>query len=165
MGSDPSSSEVQSCLVTLIVARKLNNYKPNTYYHILNRGHNKKVVFRQDKDKATFLNYLFFYSKEFNIEVDSYCLMRTHFHLILKTNEYPTQLSRMMQVFMTKFCIYINKKYHMVGAVFQGRYKKREIRDFGDLITVRRYLRDNPVKKGYVERPGDYKWMRIGGLS
>jgi hypothetical protein len=51
----------------------------------------------------------------------------------------------------------------MVGAVFQGRYKKREIRDFEDLITVRRYLRNNPVKKGYVEWPGDYRWMKIKG--
>jgi hypothetical protein len=49
----------------------------------------------------------------------------------------------------------------MVGAVFQGRYKKREIRDFEDLIMVRRYLQNNPVKKGFVERPGDYKWMKI----
>jgi REP element-mobilizing transposase RayT len=87
--------------------------------------------------------------------------MRTHFHLILKTGKDPEQLSRMMQAFMTKFCIYINKRYHMVGAVFQGRYKKREIRDFEDLIMVRRYLQNNPVKKGFVERPGDYKWMKI----
>jgi len=50
----------------------------------------------------------------------------------------------------------------MVGAVFQGRYKKREIRGFEDLITVRRYLRQNPVKKGFVEKHGDYKWMKIG---
>jgi putative transposase len=147
------------------MARKRNNYKSNTYYHIYNRGHNKKVVFRQDRDKATFINHLFYYSKKYNIEVDSYCLMRTHFHLIIKTPKYPTQLSKMMQAFMTKFCIYINKKYHMVGAVFQGRYKKREIRDFEDIITVRRYLQQNPVKKRYVERPGDYKWMRIEGQS
>ena len=143
------------------MARKPNNYKSHTYYHIFNRAHNKKVLFRQDRDKATFINYLFLYSKKFNIKVDSYCLMRTHFHLILKTNEYPKQLSRMMQAFMTKFCIYINKKYHMVGAVFQGRYQKREIKDSGDLTTVRRYLQNNPVKTGYVERPGDYRWMRI----
>jgi REP element-mobilizing transposase RayT len=145
------------------MARKLNNYKPNTYYHIFNRGHNKKVVFRQDRDKATFINNLFFYSKKFNIEVDSYCLMRTHFHLILKTGRYPKHLSGMMQAFMTKFCVYINKKYHMVGAVFQGRYKKREIKDFEDLLIVRTYLWQNPVKKEFVESPGDYKWMRIGG--
>lgn len=49
----------------------------------------------------------------------------------------------------------------MVGAVFQGRYQKREIKDSGDLTTVRRYLQNNPVKTGYVERPGDYRWMRI----
>ena len=144
------------------MARKRNNYRPYTHYHIYNRGHNKKILFRQDRDKSTFINNLSFYSKKFNIEIDSFCLMRTHFHLILKTNSYPTQLSKMMQAFMTKFCIYINKKYNMVGAVFQGRYKKREIRDFEDLITVRRYLRQNPVKKGYVEKPGDYKWMKIG---
>lgn len=71
----------------------------------------------------------------------------------------------MMQAFMTKFCIYINKKYHMVGAVFQGRYKKREIKGIEDLVIVRRYLRQNPVIKGYVEKPGDYKWMRIGGQT
>lgn len=145
------------------MARKPNNYKPNTYYHIFNRGHNKKVVFKQDQDKATFISNLFLYSKKFNIKVDSYCLMRTHFHLILKTGRYPKQLSEMMQAFMTKFCIYINKKYHMIGAVFQGRYKKREIEDFEDLLIVRAYLWQNPVKKGFVEDPGDYKWMRIRG--
>jgi hypothetical protein len=53
----------------------------------------------------------------------------------------------------------------MTGAVFQGRYKKREIIDFIDLVTVRRYLQQNPVKKRYVERPGDYKWMKIGGQT
>jgi hypothetical protein len=53
----------------------------------------------------------------------------------------------------------------MVGAVFQGRYKKREIKGIEDLVIVRRYLRQNPVIKGYVEKPGDYKWMRIGGQT
>jgi REP element-mobilizing transposase RayT len=147
------------------MARKRNNYKPYTHYHIYNRGHNKKVVFRQDIDKATFINNLIYYAKKFNIKIDSYCLMRTHFHLILKTDKYPTQLSKMMQAFMTRFCIYINKKYHMVGAVFQGRYKKREVKSIEDLIILRNYLRQNPVKEGFVERFGDYKWMRIGGQT
>lgn len=147
------------------MARKRNNYKSNTYYHIFNRGHNKKIVFRQEKDKTVFIKYLNWYTSKYKITIDSYCIMRTHFHLILKTNKYPKQLSSMMQAFMTKFCIYTNKKYHMTGAVFQGRYKKREIIDFIDLVTVRRYLQQNPVKKRYVERPGDYKWMKIGGQT
>jgi REP element-mobilizing transposase RayT len=145
------------------MGRKKNNYKANTYYHIFNRGHNKKRVFRQQIDNVVFIKYLYKYSKRYNITVDSYCIMRNHYHLILKTGSKPKDLSRMMQAFLTKFSKYINNKYKMVGAVFQGRYKKREVKDFEDLIMLRRYLRQNPVKDGFVVNPDDYKWMRLGG--
>lgn len=144
------------------MGRPKNNYKPNTYYHIFNRGHNKRVVFRQRADNDFFIKNLYIYANKFGIKIDSYCIMRNHFHLIVKTGRNPENLSKMMQSFLTKFCRYINNKYKMVGAVFQGRYKKREVKDVDDLLTLRSYLRQNPVKEGFVSNPEDYKWMEIG---
>jgi putative transposase len=147
------------------MGRTKNNYKVYSFYHIFNRGHNKKFVFRDSSDNKFFIRNLYMYAKKYKIKIDSYCLMRNHYHLIVRTGLDPTNLSRMMQAFGTKVSKHINYKYKTVGAVFQGRYKKRLIRDLDDLISLRSYLRQNPVKEGFVANPEDYKWMRIEGQT
>lgn len=147
------------------MGRPRNNYKANTYYHIYNRGHNKKIIFRESVDNMFFIKNLYNYGKKYKIDIDSYCIMRNHFHIIIKTGSEPTDLSKMMQAFLTKVSRYFNCKYKMVGAVFQGRYQKRLINDESDLKSIRSYLERNPVKKGFVVNSDDYKWMRIGGQT
>ena len=61
---------------------------------------------------------------------------------------------------MTKFTMYINRKHKRVGHVFQGRYKANLIKTEKDLIRVKDYIRNNPVREGWVEDPEDYRWMR-----
>ncbi|KKS80039.1 MAG: hypothetical protein UV54_C0018G0009, partial [Candidatus Beckwithbacteria bacterium GW2011_GWA2_43_10] len=36
----------------------LKIYKPNSYYHIYNRGVDKRTLFKNTQDYAVFLNYL-----------------------------------------------------------------------------------------------------------
>jgi REP element-mobilizing transposase RayT len=141
--------------------RKTRSYKPNAYYHVYNRGNNKKIVFRNEKDKSFFIGNLISYSKKYKITLESYCIMRNHYHIILKTGVRPEQLSRMMQAFSTQFAQYINRKYNLVGHVFQGRYQAKYLRRRNDLLRTKKYLKSNPVKASYTERAEDYRWLKI----
>jgi putative transposase len=141
--------------------RKKRNFKQHSYYHVYNRGNRKKPVFIDTQDKAIFIRYLEMYTKRFNIGLVGYCLMYNHYHLILKTKNDPQALPKMMQAFKTKFCIYFNKKYGLVGHVFQGRYKAVYVAPNWNLERIKNYLRNNPVKEGLVKHPNDYRWLRI----
>jgi len=58
----------------------------------------------------------------------------------------------------TRYTIFFNKKYNLVGHLFQDRFKSIMI-DFEEYFwQVSRYIPLNPVKDGLVEKPEGYKW-------
>ena len=143
------------------MSRKGRDFRKNTYYHIYNRGNNKAKVFREPDDKRIFLDFLYKYNREYKIRIEAYCIMESHFHLVIKTGVCPYKLSLLMQRFMTTYCMYINRKYKRVGHVFQGRYNAKPIDSDDGLTRVKEYLLENPVKAGLVQHAQDYKWTRV----
>jgi putative transposase len=95
------------------------------------------------------------------IVVEGYCLMPNHFHLLVKPEICGSDISKMMQFAMTKFGVYINKKYNLVGRAFQGTYKHRRISDLEDLKNVKEYFRNNPIEAKMVSKPEYYKWLKV----
>ena len=87
--------------------------------------------------------------------------MDNHYHLLIKIGSDPKELSKFMQRFLTSFCLYINKKYSLVGHVFQGRYKAVLIRNNSYKRSVIKYLKENPVKAKYARVWHQYRWMEL----
>ena len=107
----------------------LKRYGDQTYYHIYNRGVEKRNVFREDIDYLVLLNYI----KEAllpepeippdtplikiklvnhfdkNIELVAFCLMPNHYHLLLKQANKDSMEKFMRSVF-TRYSMYFNKK-------------------------------------------------------
>ncbi|MDD3474565.1 MAG: transposase [Candidatus Dojkabacteria bacterium] len=135
-------------------------YKTNTHYHLYNRGNRKQIVFYSSKDYQRFLDYLKYYSNKYNIEIGAYCLMPNHFHLAVRSLQKGEDISKMMQSFMTKYCIYVNLKYQMVGRTFQGTYKHKELEDIYDYNRLMKYFRNNPVEAGMVKDGEFYRWLK-----
>lgn len=140
---------------------KLRNYKRNTYYHVFNRGNRKQLVFYKEGDYQFFIDKMSEYLKFFNIRIDAYCLMPNHFHLLIYSGKRPEEISLFMHRFMTSFCMYENNSKNLVGRTFQGVYKVREIEDDEDFRSIVNYLRNNPIKEGFVEKAEYYKWLHI----
>ena len=148
-------------------------YVKNGYYHIYNRGVEKRVVYQDIQDYKVFLGYLREYlskpdenSKKdmvfftlqgqtfkgikrspknyFNeIELIAYCLMPNHFHLLLKQNQ-PHSLEKFMKSLTSRYSIYFNKKYDRQGSLFQGRYRGVLVNDEPYLLHLSRYIHLNP---------------------
>jgi REP element-mobilizing transposase RayT len=142
------------------MSRSKRNYRVNTYYHLYNRGNRKQKVFYSDSDYQNFLDTIFYYAEMYSIHIEAYCLMPNHFHLVVKSCNRGSDISRFMQSAMTKFCVYINVKYDLVGSTFQGTYKNTVLEDTYALLRVKKYLRNNPVEAGMVTNYIYYKWLK-----
>jgi REP element-mobilizing transposase RayT len=67
------------------MARKLRVEFPGAIYHLLNRGDRREEIFRDDQDRARFLETLAETCAKTGWQVQAFCLMPNHFHLVVET--------------------------------------------------------------------------------
>lgn len=135
-------------------------YHTDGIYHVFNRGNRKNDIFSWNSDRNFYEKKLIYLTKVCGIELISYCLMDNHYHLALKQGE-GEKISKLMQRLGTSYSKFFNTKYQLVGHTFQGRYGARHVRTQRDLSGVLRYIRNNPVRAGYVYNPEHYRWYYI----
>ncbi len=137
--------------------------KSNTgIYHVILRGHNRQVIFKDEEDATRFLHTLKKYQEPGDYLVYAYCLMSNHLHLLLK--EEKEELGIIMRRVGASYVYWYNWKYERCGHLFQDRFKSEAVEDDQYFLTVLRYIHQNPVKAGLVKEPGDYKWSSYNEL-
>src|SRR3989344_6640247 len=119
------------------------------FYHIYNRGNDKKVIFHDKQDYDYFIGSLYISNSKdnfnlydlkrelifnvFNIDTENklvsigaYALMPNHFHILLTQKE-DGGISKFMQKLSTSYAMYYNKKYNRTGSLFQGKFKAQHL--------------------------------------
>lgn len=167
----------------------LKEYEAGGYYHLYNRGVNKRLIFKNQQDYSTFISYLQFYLSPPNrrglsstdrlpvrpshqlknyadeIELLAYCLMPNHYHLMLKQNT-DYGISHFMSSVITKYVRYFNTRYNRIGPLFQGRYKAVHVTNESQFIYLSKYIHRNPLDLPAFEddprRLGSYKYSSYG---
>lgn len=148
---------------------------PNEFYHIYNRGVEKRDIFMNNEDRIRFLRCL----KEFNngnnialrdltnyigvgetygvsvrkrkkefdpiVDIVCFCLMPNHFHLILR-ELILGGVSMFMRKLGNGYTGYFNLKYERVGSLFQGVYKAKHINTDEFFKHLVLYIHNNPVE-------------------
>lgn len=141
--------------------RNYTIYKPNCFYHVYNRGNRKELIFFNVMDYSKFLQILDEKAKKVDLIVYGYCLMPNHFHLLIKLGFDLGDVSTFMQSSMTSYSKFVNKRYHIVGRLFQGPFMVKRLDGVEDVLKVIKYFQNNPVKAGLVKNYEDYRWLRI----
>jgi putative transposase len=122
------------------------------WYHVLNRGIEKRTIFRGVSSYEHFLVLLSKLPQRFELSVHGYVLMPNHYHLQVETPK--ANLSRAIQWLNVSYSIWFNKKYQRVGPLFQGRFKAI-LHDWASHgLTINRYIHLNPVR---VRRLGGHE--------
>jgi putative transposase len=138
------------------MARKRRIEFPGALYHVIARGNNRQVTFKDDQDYKVYIDRLKRYQQRYNFVLYAYTLMSNHVHLIVETDIIP--LSKIMQGIQQSYTLYFHNKYKTVGHLFQGRYKAILIQREVYLQELVRYIHLNPFKASLVENPDDYSW-------
>lgn len=129
-------------------------------YHLYNRGVNRGAIFFNDK------NYHFFL---FNIdryvlpimELVAYCLMPTHYHLLIRVKETSevlktSEVSTAMMKLSVSYTKAINHAYDRVGPLFQGAFQAKHVDTAAYLWHLVGYIHLNPVQSGLVQSPDEW---------
>src|SRR5262245_8762325 len=99
---------------------------PGVPLHLVQRGHNRSVVFLDTHDYRYYRQLLFETSRRFNCAIHAYVLMTNHVHLLLTPND-ERGVPRMMQNLGRKFVRRINTRSGRTGSLWEGRYKSMTI--------------------------------------
>jgi REP element-mobilizing transposase RayT len=129
-------------------------------YHLFNRGNHKKKIFFSERDNIHFLSRLYEIADQTHISIYVHCLMPNHYHLTARQLS-TVSISILMHRFGISYTMYMNKKYHLVGHLFQGKFQAKRILNVLQLRRLIQYIKQNPVEAGLVKRPEDYRWLYI----
>ena len=134
--------------------RKARVKSRSGYTHLIVRGIGQQVLFEAPEDYQFYLGILERYSRETDVRVYAYCLMENHVHLLVC--DVNGQMALMMKKLGVRYSQYFNRKYKRQGHLFQDRYLSEPIDDERYLLTVFRYILNNPQKVGLCA--ADYEW-------
>jgi len=151
------------------------------YYHLYNRGIDKRIIFKSKKDYERFMMLLYVSNsneeffrldnlinqqhKKFNqilalnkseplVSIGAWCLMPNHFHLMVK-QEVDGGITRFMRKTGVGYSMFFNIKYQRKGSLFGGLFKSKLIGENDDYMKqLFGYIHINPLD---IEFP-DWKY-------
>jgi len=141
----------------VIILARVSRQKSNSgIYHVMLRGINKQIIFEDDEDRLRFLETLEYYRDICKFKLYSYCLMDNHVHILIK--EIDESISSIIKKLCSSYVYWYNHKYQRCGHLFQDRFKSEVVESDIYLLTVIRYIHQNPLKAGIIKNIMDSKW-------
>jgi len=124
------------------------------YYHVFNRGVDKRDIFNTKAQQYFFFRRLFLLNStntsklianqrskrkdkeiiangERLVSIVAYCLLPNHFHLLLRQNV-DNGISQFMQRLGTSYTKFFNQEENRSGSLFQGKFKAMHLS--GDFV-------------------------------
>ena len=137
--------------------RRPRSISPNLPVHIVQRGVNRRSVFRHLNDYRSYLAALRETSTEYDVSIHAYVLMTNHVH-ILANPSHANSISKMMQQLGRKYVCYFNKRHDRTGTLWEGRFRSSVVLSDRYLFACYRYIELNPVRAGLVATAREYRW-------
>lgn len=125
-------------------------------HHVVQRGHNRQVVFAATEDFERYLADLRELKETFGIRLYAYCLMTNHVHLLLGPRESPAALGSFMKALAGRTTRYRNRLERRSGTLWESRYKSSLVQADSYLLACCRYIELNPVRARMVPSPQSY---------
>ena len=145
---------------------------PDTFYHIYNRGINGENLFVEERNYRHFLEKYAHYIEPV-AETYAYCLLRNHFHLLVRIRTEDEQLaygtdltgfgnlsgrrreprhaSRQFGNLFNAYAKAINKAYGRYGSLFCRPFKRIPVTSAPYFVRLTAYIHRNAQHHGFVE--------------
>ena len=144
------------------------SFAPGEYYHLYNRGNDKRKIFHDKQDYGYFMKLLYSSNSKDNfklhylqrskgfspfdlenndqlVSIGAYVLMPNHFHILI-TQKTDSGISKFMQRLSTGYAMYYNQKYKRTGSLFEGKFKSEHLNTDRYLKYIFSYIHLNIIK-------------------
>jgi putative transposase len=128
-------------------------------YHTLNRATGRQAIFSTDGDCAAFVRIMVEAYAHIPVEMLAYCIMPTHWHMVLRPHN-DGDLSEFMQWVQNTHSHRWKAAHDAMGLghLYQGRFKSFPVESDGHFLTVCRYVERNALRAGLVQKAEDWRW-------
>lgn len=131
-------------------------------YHLLNRGAGRRTIFDKPDEYEAFETVLTETRARLGSRVLCFCLLPTHWHLVL----WPRRDGELSE-FMRVLTLTHTQRWHArrrsagTGPVYQGRFRSFPVQSDEHFLTVARYVEQNALRAGRVERAEAWQWSSL----
>ena len=132
-------------------------------FHVATRAVDATFAYREITDRFDFIDFLWTTIGTYEWRCQSYCLMGTHYHLIVQTPH--ANLSAGMQMLNGRYAQRFNWRHRRRGHLFGARFMSVLVKDDTHLMAAHRYVARNPVRAGLCSRPGDWRWSSYRAVA
>jgi len=147
----------------------------NQAYHLFNRSIAGYRILEHRDDAERFFETILYYNDDGHktrfsltesgerlipsgapiVKIIAYCIMPTHFHLVLEPL-LPDAVSHMLNLVLKSFSRYFNVRHNRRGPLWEGRFKLLRVDTTEELLHLTRYVHLNPVTSYLCEKPEDW---------
>lgn len=131
-------------------------------FHVLNRGVGRMELFEKAGDYQAFEAVLAETLGLRPMRLLSYCIMPTHWHMVLWPRK-DGELGAFMQRLSITHARRWQEHRHRVGYghIYQGRYKSFPVQEDEHFLTVCRYVERNPLRARLVRQAENWRWSSL----
>jgi len=159
-------------------------------YHLLNRGVEKRNVFVEEADYVRFVHDMYIFNnlapvdpnhrfkkiknhrkRNLLVDIHAFCLMPNHYHMLVSEKN-DNGISNFMRKLNMGYAKYFNEKYSRTGVLWQGIFRKIQVKRDAHFLYIPYYIHLNPLdltvpkwRDGAVQNPGKaidlllrYRW-------
>ena len=164
-------------MLIFIMPSRVFPFVNGQYYHIYNRGSEKRIIFENRLDYHRFLASMVYYQlagpkpkfsntlkrKSFKnsdqkiVDIICFCLMPNHFHFLLRQSQ-ENGVTEFTSKLSNSYTKYFNTKHNRIGPLFQGEFKAVLVESDEQLLHLSRYIHLNPFVSYLTKNLNYYEW-------
>lgn len=127
---------------------------PGAIHHVCNRAIGRRTMFESPEDMDAFLGLVQTAIREGRIKVYAYCVMTTHYHLVLRSQR--GELSDVMHRVQCNYSRHFNRRADRDGPLVKSRFFSKLIDSPEYFHAACAYVEHNPVEAGIVRNASEY---------
>jgi putative transposase len=141
------------------VPRILRRTLPDGWFHVTARGVDGATIYRDDRDRWSFLGVFRDSVQRFDLECAAFCLTTNHYHLVVAARQ--GDLSRGVQRLNGVYAQRFNRRHKRTGHLFGGRFASWVVETEEHLEAAVANVLENPVRADLSAHPGNWPWARM----
>lgn len=136
------------------MARAPRRLSSTGVYHVMTRGAGRQIIFNDDLDRRTYLDFLRQAIEKYDLSLLAWCLMDNHTHLLIEDG--GDGLVPAIHYLDSRYAQHFNFRTGHIGPVFQGRFLSKPVESQAYMLQAIRYIHDNPCSLGIGR--DEYRW-------
>ncbi len=125
-------------------------------FHVVVQGVYGGEVFNSDIKKEMYWERILRYKEQLHLELYAFSIFDRHAHFLFRGEE--KEITDLMRRVGVSYSHWYRREYNHEGNLFRGRPQMEKIDSEGQLLKICRYIHQEPVKAGLVDKMSAYPW-------